>query len=197
MTSGPGVVELDRAQERERDLADVRGGHAAALDVPGVDEQPAVGHAEPARMATPAVDGVDAGERQELDDDVDAEGRARSQSAAKAARIAGMSGSPSSNTPPPTLIFRTPSSAPTSSSRSYSSLGGAALLAVEVPVAEELELDVADAVVGEDPADGRQAVAGDRGLHVVDEPMPRQPTRPETSARSFRGNGLTSLGAPG
>jgi len=38
-------------------------------------------------------------------------GAARSQSVAKAARIAGMSGSPASNTPPPTLILPTPISA--------------------------------------------------------------------------------------
>ena len=56
--------------------------------------------------------------------------------------------------------------------------GGAALLAVEMPVHQELELDMADAVVGEDAAHGRQAVPGDRGFHVVEHEAHAAPADP-------------------
>ena len=105
-------------------------------------------------------------------------GAARSQIVARAPRMAGRSGSPSSNTPPPTLIFSIAELGADLQHPVVHRLGGAALLAVEVPVQQELELDVADAVVGEDAAHGRQAVPGDRSLHVVEHETHAAPADP-------------------
>jgi hypothetical protein len=44
---------------------------------------------------------------------------------------------------------------------------------------------------------GRPYRAIEASMSSSTKPMPRHPTRPETSARSFKEKGLISVGAPG
>src|SRR3954453_7419816 len=172
------VVKLDGQQQLARELADVLRGDAAALDVPGVDEQPTVRRPEPVEERQPAINAVDAGERQELDNDVDAQGRRALTDRGEGAAHGGQVGLALLKDAAPELDLLDPQLGADLQHPVVHRLGGAALLAVQVPVQQELKLDVADAVVGEDAPHGRQAVPGDRSLHVVDHEAHAAPADP-------------------
>src|SRR4051812_4183005 len=167
------IVEFDRQQAIEGDFGDFVETHAAARHVPDIDQQATIGIVQPVDECQAAVDRIDAGEGQELDHNVDITRRRLVADGGKGiahprqVRLALLEDAA------PEFDLLDGQFGTDVEQFAEHRVGRGSAGTVEMPVDEKLQLDVLDAIVGEDALDRREAELLDGVDDVgMNEPQP-------------------------